>query len=279
MAEWVNVVKSAKTGKFPKIVVNGESMGKIIVATPDTEGRLGKAIADNLVRLATNIKSIFGKPKLTLNDPTVPDDAGGMLGIGTGDFEQGKPHIQLPPSRSGKISYKSDMSVIKITMGLNEAATFLHEVNHAIHRFVNSGKYLHPKSSELVGAVSQDIRKGIMSRNLQTNFNYSKGMVEKKANEMETYWLSCCDAVKYNMDAAAVRAIKAENNKNLVAAHYEYLGNEHQADVLREHMDDDNLWANMYDINELDPTRLKPPKDDVFNNLDAKPTDEPQKQL
>lgn len=276
MEEWIAVPPKKK------IVVPSEKMSRLFVDTPDAGGKMGKAIEDNLMRLVkfSEDKDIFAAPKLTLNSPDVPDYAGGEHRIGTGDFDQGSPSIHLPPSVSGNIYVRPKELIqvsektLRIQLTIKQAATLLHEVNHAIHRFVNQGQYLHPKSSEVLGAVAQNLHMGIMSSNLQTDFNPMKAFVEKKANEMETYWLCCCDASKYQFSEDAVTAIKAINNQNLVAAKYEMLANEKQADKLTDNLDDDNLWSKLYDIEKLDPRRPTPPSDDVFNNTGDNPQNE-----
>lgn len=276
MEEWIAVPPKKK------IVVPSEKMSRLFVDTPDAGGKMGKAIEDNLMRLVkfSKDKDIFAAPKLTLNSQNVPDGAGGAHRIGTGDFDQGSPSIHLPPSASGNIYVRPKELIqvsektLRIQLTLKEAAALLHEVNHAIHRFVNQGQYLHPTSSEVLGAVAQNIHMGIMSSNLQTDFNPMKAFVEKKANEMETYWLCCCDASKYQFSEDAVTAIKAINNQNLVAAKYEMLANEKQAEKLTDNLDDDNLWSKLYDIEKLDPRRPTPPSDDVFNNTGDNPQNE-----
>lgn len=260
MAEWIDAKEITK-GKTVPVVVRAEKMKNLLVETPDEGGKLGKAIEDNLMRLCPNETSTdqFALPKLTLNDQTVPDNAGGMHGIGTGEITQGSPHIQLPPSQSGTIYVRPKDymgpkdKTLRMVLTLEQAAIFLHEVNHAIHRFVNNGKYMHPKSSVIVGAIEQDIHRGIMDRALQTDFDYRKAMIDKKANEMETYWLCCCDAAKYQMDESAVTAIKAANNINLFGAGYENVVNQNQEDVINRNVNNPKFMANVVDINNIDP--------------------------
>ena len=93
---------------------------------------------------------------------------------------------------------------------------------------------MQPKSRLILGAVDQDLDRGIMSRALQIDHDYDKAEKIKKANEMETYWLCCCDAAKYNFSEAAILKIKAVNNKNLMFGGYEILANPKQQEILGE---------------------------------------------
>ena len=287
MEEWLPVPGWIAVPVKKKIVVPSEKMSRLFVDTPDEGGKLGKAIEANLMRLVqySEDKDIFAAPKLTINSPDVPDFAGGAHSIGTGEFSQGSPSIELPPSASGTVYLrpkelvKVSEKTIRMKLTVKEAAIFLHEVNHAIHRFVNQGRYLHPTSSDALGAVSQNLHMGIMSRHLQKDFNPIKGFVEKKANEMETYWLCCCDASKYHFSEEVITAIKVVNNQNLLAAKYERLANQKQADRLNSNLEDDKLWSKLYDIEKLDPRRPSPPSDDLFNDMGDDPKTEPTEQL
>jgi len=108
---------------------------------------------------------------------------------------------------------------------------------------------------------------GVMSKALQTQNNYGAAIRYKKANEMETYWLCCCDAAKYQFSEDAIKAIKVVNNQNLLSANYEVLANQKQADTLQKNIDNENLWENMFDIEKEDPTKYNPPSDDVFKDF------------
>lgn len=251
---------------------------RIWVDTPDTGGKIGLAITDNLMRLyrhqrAVNVQAL---PMITMNDPTVPAGAGGVHSVNTGGINQGAPHFQFPPDQSGEVyTRKPDpmnpqMKTIRIKLNIHDAAIFLHEVNHAIHRIVNDGKYLQPKSQELLGAVHQNINMGIMG----DRHNYLRQLQEKKANEMETYWLSCCDAAKYQFDEATIKTIKVINNQNLVAAGYERVESPQQAKVLNDNMENEDLWEKVLDINEVDPTRYS-----HLKGLDDEPHTEPTEGL
>lgn len=262
---------ATKKGTEP-LVVPTAKVPKMLIETPDEGGRLGKVIVNNLIRLVEHAEKpsmnssgdIFSGPQVTLNSRNVPDGVGGTHSIGTGEFTQGKPHFDLPPSVTGTIYIRPkelrevSEKTVRLIMDLDNAAVFLHEVNHAIHRFVNGGQYMQPNSSRILGAVSQDIHRGIMGRTFDPT--------EKKANEMETYWLSCCDAIEYNLSNDAVMAIKAVNNQNLLVAGYEMVKDQNQFNKLLERKDDKKLWSRLYDINTLSPTEVSPPSDDIFED-------------
>ena len=95
MAEWKVWAKMIK--------IPGEKMLKLQFETPDAG--MGQAMYDNLQRLYrySQEENIFANPLLILNDPDIPDGTGGAVGTGTGEFSQGKPIIQIPPSQSGTI--------------------------------------------------------------------------------------------------------------------------------------------------------------------------------
>lgn len=257
------------------VTIPGEKMFKLKFETPDAGGKMGLAIFDHLMRLYqySQEENVFANPSLTLNDTTVPDYAGGALGAGTGELSQGRPIIQIPPSQSGDVfctppdPANPTKKTLRVVLNLSQAAIILHETNHAIHLFVNHGEYMHPKSSEILGAVDQDLNMGVMSKALQTKNNYGAAIRYKKANEMETYWLCCCDAAKYQFSEDAIKAIKVVNNKNLLCADYEVLANQKQADTLQKNIDNDNIWENMFDIEKEDPTKYNPPSDDVFKDF------------
>jgi hypothetical protein len=259
-----------------KVVVPGEKMFKLSVETPDDGGKLGLAIEDNLMKLYEHSQenNIFANPKLVLNDPSVDKNAGGQHGIGTGEISQGRPCIQLPPDHSGEVyctppdPMEPQKKTLRVRLSIEQAAILLHEVNHSIHRFVNNGEYMQPNSSRVLGAVDQNLNMGIMSKSLQSTHNFGQAFMYKKANEMETYWLCCCDAAKYHFSEEAVKAIKALNNKNLLGAGYEKLSSDKQFATLVKHNDDNNLWSKVYDIEQLDPSTYNPPRDDLFNGLD-----------
>lgn len=260
-----------------KVVVPGEKMFKLRVETPDAGGKMGLAIEGNLMRLYqySQEKNIFANPSLVLNDPTVDKHAGGQHGIGTGEIGQGRPRIQLPPDQSGEVyctppdPAEPEKKTLRIVFNLEQAAILLHEVNHAIHRFVNEGQYMQPNSSLVLGAVDQDTNMGIMSAAMQSKHDYGAAMTYKKANEMETYWLCCCDAAKYHFSDEAVMTIKAVNNKNLLGARYERLANKSQAEELNKRIGDNKLWSRLYDIEKLDPTKYTPPTQDVFDDAET----------
>ena len=92
-------------------------------------------------------------------------------------------------------------------------------------------------------------------------------VMNRRKDEMETYWLCCCDAAKYQFSEDAIKAIKVVNNQNLLSANYEVLANQKQADTLRKNIYNDNLWENMFDIEKEDPTKYNPPSDDVFKDF------------
>lgn len=266
MADWKIWAKMIK--------IPGEKMLKLQFETPDAG--MGQAMYDNLQRLYrySQEENIFANPLLILNDPDVPDYAGGQVGAGTGEFSQGKPIIEIPPSQSGTIYITPpdpndpNKKTVRVVLNLNQAAIILHEFNHAIHRFVNHGEYMHPKSSRILGAVDQNLNMGVMSKSLQSTFDMGAAYRYKKANEMETYWLCCCNAAKYHFSEAAITAIKSVNNMNLLAAGYEKLANQKQLDTVNKNKENNELLSKLYDINNEDPTQFAPPSDDVFNGFD-----------
>lgn len=277
-AKWI------KTSK--KVTIYAENMDKLTLITPDDGGKIGIAISDHLKSLYENTLTgnVFAKPKISFNDPTVARGAGGQHGIQTGQMTQGSSYIQLPPPDPNDTTYQMDVELqmdpditnpdtgkpkllgVRVHMDLYSAAAILHEVNHSIHRFVNGGEYMQPKSRLILGAVDQDLDRGIMSRALQIDHDYDKAEKIKKANEMETYWLCCCDAAKYNFSEAAILKIKAVNNKNLLFGGYEILANPKQQETLDRREDDDKLWSKVYDIEKESPVEYAPPSDDIFND-------------
>lgn len=258
--------------KTKSLKVSGEKFSMIKVVTEDEGGKMGLAIVDNLIRLYQHQagSNIFGTPKLILNDPTVPADAGGVHSIGTGEISQGKPTIQLPPSDKMDVSFIPGVVVQIKFLDLEHAAVMLHEVNHAIHKFVNNGEFMHPNSSRTLGAVHQNLNMGILSNALQVEHNYRKGIQEKKANEMETYWLCCCDAAKYQFSQDAITAIKKVNNLNLVGAGYSQADTQEQIDLLQKNVDDNEGVANIIDIEKEDPTQHVPFNPEPFEKWKAK---------
>lgn len=265
-----------------QLTIPGDKFYKLRFETPDEGGKLGVAIEDGLMRLYKHQaeKDIFGMPKLVLKSKSVVGDTGGQLGIGTGEISQGKPIIEIPPARSGKVYTTPPdpadpmKKTVLVQLDLEQGAIILHEVNHSTHRFVNGGRYMHPKSSEYIGAVDQNIHMGIMSRALQVDRNISKAYQMKVANEVETYWLCCCDAAKYHFSEDAIMKIKEVNNQNLLAAGYAHLANEEQAKKLEKHMDDHKLWANMFNVEDINPVTPNLARQDAFDEL--KDDDKPQ---
>lgn len=279
MAGWVE--------RTSQLTIPGDKFYKLKFETPDAGGKLGLAIEDDLMRIYEHQKStnIFGIPKIVLKDPSVPEYAGGMLGIGASEISKEKPVIHLPPSGSGKVfttppdpndPYKK---TVLIQLSLEDAAIILHEVNHGTHRCVNNGQYKQPKSRYTVGAVDQDLRMGIMSKSLQTKFDFQKGNELKFANEVETYWLSCCDAAKYQMSEDAIIQIKKVNNQNLIAAGYAYLASPKQSQLVKSTADEQTLtpeqkekvskaWANMFDADDIDVTKPTVANPNAFDELD-----------
>lgn len=258
-----------------QLTIPGDKFYKLRFETPDEGGKLGVAIEDGLMRLYKHQSKtdIFGTPKLVLKSKNVPDDVGGQLGIGTGELNQGKPIIELPPSKSGNVYTTPPdpndpmKKTVLVQLNLEQAAIILHEVNHSTHRCVNGGRYMHPKSSESIGSVDQNIHMGIMSRALQVDRNVYKAYQVKVANEIETYWLCCCDAAKYQFSEDAIMKIKEVNNKNLLAAGYAHLANQEQAQKLQNHMDDNKLWANMFNVEDIDPVQQNLARQDAFDEL------------
>lgn len=270
-----------------QLTITGDKFYKLRFETPDEGGKLGLAIEDGLMRIYEHQKStnIFGIPKLVLKDASVPEYAGGMLGMGASEISPEKPVIHLPPNGSGRVfttppdENDPNKKTVLIQLTVEQAAIILHEVNHGTHRCVNSGKYKQPISRYTVGEVDQDLRMGIMSKSLQTKFNFMKGNELKFANEVETYWLSCCDAAKYQMSEEAIIQIKKVNNQNLIAAKYAYLASPKQAQVIQDNMDEttmtpekkekfDKAWANMFDAEKIDVTQPTVANPNAFDELD-----------
>jgi hypothetical protein len=279
MAGWVE--------RTSQLTIPGDKFYKLKFETPDAGGMLGKAIEDGLMRIYEHQKStnIFGIPKLVLKDASVPEYAGGMLGVGDSEISPEKPVIHLPPKGSGKVFTTPPdpndpmKKTVLIQLSIEQAAIILHEVNHGTHRCVNKGKYKQPISRYTVGEVDQDLRMGIMSKSLQTKFDFAKGSEIKFANEVETYWLSCCDAAKYQMSEEAIIQIKKVNNQNLIAAKYAYLATPKQAQVVQDNIDETNMtpekkekvdkaWANMFDVEKIDVTQPTVANPNAFDELD-----------
>jgi hypothetical protein len=270
-----------------QLTITGDKFYKLRFETPDEGGKLGLAIEDGLMRIYEHQKStnIFGIPKLVLKDASVPDYAGGMLGMGASEISPEKPVIHLPPNGSGKVfttppdPNDPSKKTVLIQLTVEEAAIILHEVNHGTHRCVNNGKYKQPISRYTIGEVDQDLRMGIMSKSLQTKLDFMKGSEIKFANEVETYWLSCCDAAKYQMSEEAITQIKKVNNQNLIAAKYAYLANPKQAQFVQDTIDEKNMtpekkekadkaWANMFDPEKIDVTQPTVANPNALDELD-----------
>lgn len=270
-----------------QLTIPGDKFYKLRFETPDEGGKLGLAIEDGLMRIYEHQKStnIFGIPKLVLKDASVPDYAGGMLGMGASEISPEKPVIHLPPNGSGRVftTPPDDNDPMKktvlIQLTVEQAAIILHEVNHGTHRCVNNGKYKQPISRYTIGEVDQDLRMGIMSKSLQTKLDFMKGSEIKFANEVETYWLSCCDAAKYQMSEEAITQIKKVNNQNLIAAKYAYLANPKQAQFVQDTIDEKNMtpekkekadkaWANMFDPEKIDVTQPTVANPNALDELD-----------
>lgn len=270
-----------------QLTITGDKFYKLRFETPDEGGKLGLAIEDGLMRIYEHQKStnIFGIPKLVLKDASVPDYAGGMLGMGASEISPEKPVIHLPPNGSGKVfttppdPNDPSKKTVLIQLTVEEAAIILHEVNHGTHRCVNNGKYKQPISRYTIGEVDQDLRMGIMSKSLQTKLDLMKGSEIKFANEVETYWLSCCDAAKYQMSEEAITQIKKVNNQNLIAAKYAYLANPKQAQFVQDTIDEKNMtpekkekadkaWANMFDPEKIDVTQPTVANPNALDELD-----------
>jgi hypothetical protein len=279
MAGWVE--------RTTRLTIPGDKFYKLKFETPDAGGMLGKAIEDGLMRIYEHQKStnIFGIPKLVLKDASVPDYAGGMLCMGASEISPEKPVIHLPPNGSGKVfttppdPNDPSKKTVLIQLTVEEAAIILHEVNHGTHRCVNNGKYKQPISRYTIGEVDQDLRMGIMSKSLQTKLDFMKGSEIKFANEVETYWLSCCDAAKYQMSEEAITQIKKVNNQNLIAAKYAYLANPKQAQFVQDTIDEKNMtpekkekadkaWANMFDPEKIDVTQPTVANPNALDELD-----------
>lgn len=270
-----------------RLTIPGDLFYKLRFETPDEGGKLGLAIEDGLNRIYEHQKStnIFGIPKLVLKDDSVPEYTGGMLGMGTSEISPEKPVIHLPPNGSGQVFTTPpdpddpSKKTVLIKLTVEQAAIILHEVNHGTHRCVNNGKYKQPISRYTVGEVDQDLRMGIMSKSLQTKINFMKGNELKFANEVETYWLSCCDAAKYQMSEEAIIKIKKVNNQNLIAAKYAYLASPKQAQLIQDNMDEttmtpekkekvDKAWASMFDAEKIDVTQPTVANPNAFDELD-----------
>lgn len=279
MAGWVE--------RTTRLTIPGDKFYKLKFETPDAGGMLGKAIEDDLMRIYEHQKStnIFGIPKLVLKDDSVPEYAGGMLSVRNSEISPEKPVIHLPPNGSGKVftTPPDDNDPMKktvlIQLTLEQAAIILHEVNHGTHRCVNNGKYKQPISRYTVGEIDQDLRMGIMSKSLQTKFDFEKGSVLKFANEVETYWLSCCDAAKYQMSEDAIIKIKKVNNQNLIAAKFAYLASPKQAQQVQDNIDEtamtpekkekvDKAWSKMFDAENIDVTQPTVANPNAFDELD-----------
>ena len=255
MGEWLE--------RTSKLTIPGESFFKLRFETPDEGGKIGLAIEDGLMRIyeAQKATNLFAIPKLILMDTSVPEFAGGMLGLGASTCTPEKPIIHIPPSQTGKmwttppVPSEPMKKTVLIKINLEQAAIILHEVNHGTHRCVNKGVYKQPYSSVTVKKVDQNLKLGSMSE--------SQSPIYKFANEVETYWLSCCDAAKYQMDKTAIMAIKTVNNQNLVAAGYAYLGPE-QAKYLQELMNNPNAsdedkmkaWSKVFNVEDINVTQL-----------------------
>ena len=245
--------------------IPGSLFYKIDIVTPDNGGKVGKAIFDNLVRINDSASgdNVFAVAELVLNDENLGRGVGGTHGIGTMTSMQGKPIISTPKSEESMTYHRQKDSsdplkkTILLKLGLYNAVILLHETNHAVHRFVNHGKYLQPNSKMLLKFIDQDTARGIMSRTMSTGNDMTAKRNYKKANEMETYWLCCCDAVKYGFSEEAIRAIKAVNNQNLVNAGYETLPGNILEKLYSDggRPNDSKEWEKLYDINTLDPTK------------------------
>jgi len=257
-----------KTGKeeITTLGVSGDKFNMLKVFTQDEGGKLGIAIVDNLMRLYEfqenhNVQAL---PRLILNDKTVPPDAGGVHSIGVGEISQGRPTIQIPPSKEMNFRFKKGVAIEVYFDDLDKAAIMLHEVNHAIHKFVNDGEFMHPNSSSTLHKLKQDLQKGVALGSAQIDHDYGRAMEDKKANEMETYWLCCCDAAKYHFSEDAIIAIKSVNNLNLIAAGYSP-ATKQQRELLEKNINDKKRVANVIDINKENPTEYVPLNQQPFD--------------
>lgn len=280
IGEWkFGRVVNKNTGKeeITTLAVNGDKFKMISVFTPDEGGKLGKAIVDNLMLLYEyqakhNVQAL---PRLVLNDKTVPPDTGGVHSIGVGEISQGRPTIQIPPSKVMNFRFNKAVG-IELTFAnpdkdnghdfeaLEKAAIMLHEVNHAIHKFVNDGVFMQPNSSSTLHKLNQNLRMGVALGSAQIDHDYGRAMQDKKANEMETYWLSCCDAAKYNFSEDAITTIKSVNNLNLIAAGYSP-ATKQQRELLEKNINDKKRVADVIDINKENPTEYVPLNQQPFD--------------
>ena len=151
---------------------------------------------------------------------------------------------------------------------LEKAAIMLHEVNHAIHKFVNDGEFMQPNSSRTLHKLNQNIQMGVALASAQIDHDYGRAMQDKKANEMETYWLSCCDAAKYNFSEEAITAIKSVNNLNLIGAGYSP-ATPQQLALLQNNINDKKRVADVIDINKENPTEYVPLNQQPFDEWTA----------
>lgn len=257
-----------KTGKeeITTLGVSGDKFNMIKVFTPDEGGKLGMAIVDNLMRLYEfqenhNVQAL---PRLILNDKTVPSDTGGVHSIGVGEISQGRPTIQIPPSKEMNFRFKKGVAIEVYFDDLDKAAIMLHEVNHAIHKFVNDGEFMHPNSSRTLHKLNQNIQMGVALASAQIDHDYGRAMQDKKANEMETYWLSCCDAAKYNFSEDAIIAIKNVNNLNLIGAGFSPATRQ-QLGLLEKNIKDKKRVADVIDINKENPIEYVPLNQQPFD--------------
>lgn len=280
IGEWkFGRVVNKNTGKeeITTLSVNGDKFKMISVFTPDEGGKLGKAIVDNLMLLYEyqSKHNVQALPRLVLNDKTIPPDTGGVHSIGVGEISQGRPTIQIPPSKEMNFRFNRDVG-IEVTFSnpddefeaLEKAAIMLHEVNHAIHKFVNDGYFMHPNSSSTLRRLKQNTKMGVALASAQIDHDYGRAMEDKKANEMETYWLSCCDAAKYNFSEDAIIAIKSVNNMNLIAAGYSPTTME-QRELLEKHIKDKRRVAKVINIDKETPIKYVPVNQEPFDEWKA----------
>lgn len=219
---------------------------------------------------ATNTRSIGRRSYINLLDGKVKSGAGGLIDMDSQGW--GNANIRLP-IQLGKLYGKRNDNNYNVPLAprsldipydeyylvldMNAAIITLHEINHGYHVYVNKGRFTHPNLS-ILGKIKwnpDDAQSQISS-------------IDRKAMEMETYWLSWLDwkrkwkSTPYS-DIVLHEIIKT-NNINMV--NYHSFG--YPSSILGKNDDEiTEIIGNMYDPAKLTPEPGGKYDDDSFIDI------------
>lgn len=210
---------------MPEGLDNTEDLFDLKLITPE-DPALGEAITKNIYELDENAG--ISVPQVLLGDVSLCDGVRGAHCPSTGTLLQGSPKISIHPDDN-----HYDPNTHTLELSIESAAIILHETNHAKHRFCHDGDFEHVTLKNCLGTAEQDLIRGRLSAN----------PVMRKAAEMETFFLSICDAKKYNMKPETLEMIFQVNLENLT--NYDY-------SIVQENVPSKN-WLSEEEFNNMRP--------------------------